>query len=509
MIALQISFARMFELSVAAALVGGIVLLFRGLAKRWVSPGCMVVLWLIVLVKLVTPLTLPGLTGVENWSDRLVYQQPYGVGWMMDTAAGLWEKLPWRESPSAAVPLAGYEGGREAQWDDFAFDEESMATRSKAGAVNGLQLSVAFLWLLGCLVWAGKEGMAAWRTRSLIQRGLPCGDNAVLELLEQCKTETGISAPVQLLSGGTVFPFLYGVLRPRIMLPYDYSEHYTEAELRLILLHELQHWRSRDSLLQLTADLLRIPHWFNPLVHLAAVRLRDDLELRCDKRVLSRLKHADKLAYGRLLLKQGELNLRLSRPRRMGAAVHWLESQSALTERVRAVSFSLCATPKAKRLRLAAGVLAVIIGAGVLPGGSELSRYLASTSQVPTMYAFWLDDSVNPRSQASLQQIVALMLGEEGPDDGIELLLNQPFRGSRTERWLISAHLMLLDEDAPVRVNTRPIREEMQRRDIGHGRILVLLHFPFYMGRSAGISVGKQSLTDLSTLQQLEQIKLY
>jgi beta-lactamase regulating signal transducer with metallopeptidase domain len=509
MIALQITFARMFELSVAAALVGGIVLLFRGLAKRWISPRCMVVLWLIVLVKLVTPLTLPGLTGVENWSDRLVYQQPYGVGWVMDTAAGLWERLPWRESPSAAVPMAGYEGGQEAQWGGFAFDEESMVTRSKAGAANGLQLSVAFLWLLGCLIWAGKEGIAAWRTRRLIQRALPCRDGAVLVLLEQCQTETGISAPVQLQLGGTVFPFLYGVLRPRIMLPHDYAEHYTEAELRLILLHELQHWRSKDNLLQLAASLLRIPHWFNPLVHLAAVRLRDDLELRCDKRVLSRLEHADKLAYGRLLLKQGKLNLRLSRPRRMGAAVHWLESHSALTERVRAVSFSLFETQTTRRLRLAAGVLAVIVGLVVLPGGSELSRYLASTAPKPTMYAFWLDESVNPRSQAALQQIVTLMLGEDGAGGEIELLLDRPLHSSGPERWLTSAKILLLDEDAPIHVDTRPIREELLRRDIGHGRILVVFHLPCYQGRSVGISVAKQSLTDLPTLQQLEQIKLY
>jgi hypothetical protein len=58
-------------------------------------------------------------------------------------------------------------------------------------------------------------------------------------------------------------------------------------------------------------------------------------------------------------------------------------------------------------------------------------------------------------------------------------------------------------------VNTRPIREELLRRNIGHGRILVFLHLPYYRGRSVGISVAKQSLTDLPTLQQLEQIKLY
>lgn len=509
MIALQITFARMFELSVTAALVGGIVLLFRYLAKRWVSPGWMVVLWLIVLVKLVIPLSLPGLTGIENWSDRLVYQQPYGVGWVMDTAAGVWEKLPWRESHSAAAPLPGYEGGQEASWDGFFFDAESMATRSKAGAVNGLQIAVASVWLAGCLVCAGAEGRAAWRLRRLLQRALPCRDETALEVLEQCKTRTGISAPVQLLLGGTVFPFIYGLLRPKIVLPHDYAEHYTEAELRLILLHELQHWRSKDNLLQLAAGLLRIPHWFNPLVHLAVARLRDDLELRCDKRVTRRLKDADKLAYGRLLLKQGGLNLRLPRPRRMGTAVPWLENRSALKERVRAVASSLCETQTAKRLRLAAGGLAFVIGLVVLPGGSDLSRHRASASPEPTMYAFWLDEAVNPRSQAALQEIVTLMLGEDGTGRGIELLLDQPLPRSGPERWATSAKILFLNEDAPIRVDTRPIREELQRRGIGHGRILVRLHLPYYLGRTGGISVGKQSLIDLPTLQQLEQIKLY
>lgn len=509
MIALQITFARVFELSVAAALVGGIVLLFRGLAQRWVSPDWMVLLWLIVFVKLVTPLALPGLTGVENWSDRLVYQQPYGVGWVTDHAAALWEKLPWGAASPETAPLAGYQDGRDALWNGYAFDEEALVTRSKAGALSGFHVASASLWLIGCFVWAVKEGAAAWRLRRLVRRALPCQDAAVQELLEECQSQTGVSSAVQALLGGTVFPFLYGFLRPRIMLPHDYAEHYTQAELRLILLHELEHWRTRDNLLQLGAGLLRVPHWFNPLVHLAAARLRDDLELRCDKRVTRRLTEADKLAYGRLLLKQGELNRCMPRTRRIGAAVPWLESRSSLTERVRAVACSLSAARTAKRFRLAAGAAAFILALGVLPGGSELSRHLSSSSPQPTMYAFWLDESVNPRSQAALERIVALMLGEDGSADGVKLLLNQPLPGSGSERWLTSAQILLLDEDAPIRVDTRPIREELLRRDIGHGRILVFLHLPYYRGRSVGISVAKQSLTDLPTLRQLEQIKLY
>jgi beta-lactamase regulating signal transducer with metallopeptidase domain len=511
MIALQIALARVFELSVSAAAVAAIVLLFRRFFRKWVSPAWLLWLWLIVLVKLVVPVSLPGLTGIENWSDRFAYQQRYSVGWLMDTAAGYWERLPWQvlRHSEEASPLAGYERGLETQWDGFTLDEETMATRRKGNAINGVQLAAVTIWLTGSLVGAVAGWRAAWRTRRLIYRALPCRDSAALDILEQCKAEAGISAPVQLLLGGTVFPFFYGLFKPRIMLPHDYGKLYNGAELRLILLHELQHWRMKDNLLQLAASLLRIPHWFNPLVHLAVERLRDDLELRCDKRVTCRLNTADKVAYGQLLLKQGELNLRLPGARRMGAVTPWLESRSTLTERIRALAASLCETKAARRSRLAAGILAFFIGLGVLPGGSDLSRQIASASPEPSMYAIWLDESVNPRSMGAINEISTLIAGLDGTDSRIELLLNQPLQRNVPEHWFASAKMLLMDEDVPVMVDTRPIREEIRRREIGRGRILIFLHFPYYNGRSVGISVAKQSLSDLSTLQQLEQITLY
>ncbi|RIE02451.1 hypothetical protein D3H35_17255 [Cohnella faecalis] len=44
--------------------------------------------------------------------------------------------------------------------------------------------------------------------------------------------------------------------------------------MRFILLHELQHWKTRDSCLHLAANLVQHVHWFNPLVHTASKRNR-------------------------------------------------------------------------------------------------------------------------------------------------------------------------------------------------------------------------------------------
>jgi hypothetical protein len=54
------------------------------------------------------------------------------------------------------------------------------------------------------------------------------------------------------------------------------------------------------------AGLLTAVHWFNPLVWLAAARFQADRELRCDARALARMAPAERIAYGRTLLRISE-----------------------------------------------------------------------------------------------------------------------------------------------------------------------------------------------------------
>ncbi len=81
-------------------------------------------------------------------------------------------------------------------------------------------------------------------------------------------------------------PLVLGLFRPRIVIPADFYERYSEAEQRLVIAHELAHVRRGDLYANAVATALQIVFWFNPLIHWAARRMRFDQELACDVLVL-------------------------------------------------------------------------------------------------------------------------------------------------------------------------------------------------------------------------------
>lgn len=97
-------------------------------------------------------------------------------------------------------------------------------------------------------------------------------------------------------------------LRPRIVLPGDFELRYTPVERELVLAHEQVHLRRGDVLATMVFGLLRMLLWFNPLVHLASGRFRQDQELSCDAAVL-RLHPRRRRSYGDAMLKSGLADL--------------------------------------------------------------------------------------------------------------------------------------------------------------------------------------------------------
>lgn len=93
-------------------------------------------------------------------------------------------------------------------------------------------------------------------------------------------------------------PFVLGLLRPMIYLPFDIGEQ----EMGYIIAHEQAHIRRRDHWWKPLAFLLLALHWFNPLVWLAYSLLCRDLELACDQRAIRRLSREQRAEYSAALL---------------------------------------------------------------------------------------------------------------------------------------------------------------------------------------------------------------
>ncbi len=93
-------------------------------------------------------------------------------------------------------------------------------------------------------------------------------------------------------------PFVFGVIRPRIYLPFKMDGQ----ELEHVVAHEKAHIRRRDHWWKPLGFLLLAVHWFNPVMWLAYVLLCRDIELACDEKVIRELSNDQRADYTRALL---------------------------------------------------------------------------------------------------------------------------------------------------------------------------------------------------------------
>lgn len=93
-------------------------------------------------------------------------------------------------------------------------------------------------------------------------------------------------------------PFVFGLIHPRIYLPYGLHKE----ELSYILEHEHTHIRRKDYLMKPLAFVVLSVHWFNPLVWLAFLYMEKDMEMSCDEAVIRKMGNQIKKDYSTSLL---------------------------------------------------------------------------------------------------------------------------------------------------------------------------------------------------------------
>ena len=93
-------------------------------------------------------------------------------------------------------------------------------------------------------------------------------------------------------------PFILGVIRPRIYLPFGLEA----GAQAMVLAHERAHLRRGDQLWKPLGYLILAAYWFNPLCWLAYILFCRDVEAACDEKVVRELGEGCKAAYSRALL---------------------------------------------------------------------------------------------------------------------------------------------------------------------------------------------------------------
>lgn len=248
-------FLKLFNMSLTASVMILFVALLRLVFRRF-PKKYFCILWMLVGLRLICPVTL------ESAMSLIPSAEPI-------PEAVLESNSMWVETGIEALdrPVNHY-------FQDHYYEGISVPTDHKVQILEVL----AWAWL------AGVGGMLVY------------GGGSFLYLRRRIKTAVLLRDDLW-QSEYVRSPFILGMFRPRIYLPFDLKE----PQLTYVLAHERAHIRRGDHFVKPVSYLLLSVYWFNPFIWLAFCLLCRDLEQACDERVIWSMDEGEKKEYAKSL----------------------------------------------------------------------------------------------------------------------------------------------------------------------------------------------------------------
>ncbi|TVX99082.1 M56 family metallopeptidase [Cohnella terricola] len=257
-------FLIILNMSITASYVALAVIIVRFILRR-VSKVFSYILWSVVMVRLVIPVSL-----TSSFSLLRLVQPERKAG------TGFMEFVPQHIGIQVYSTVdAGISGISR-------FIQSSLPVAAPMASANPMQI---LMWI-GSVIWI--SGAAIILLYSVA---------SYMKIIARVRTATLVRDNV-FETDQISTPFVCGFVKPKIYIPTGMSE----PDLSYVLLHEQTHIRRRDYLIKPFAFILLIVHWFNPLMWLSYALMSKDMEMSCDERVVNKMGNQIKKGYSTTLL---------------------------------------------------------------------------------------------------------------------------------------------------------------------------------------------------------------
>ncbi len=187
-------------------------------------------------------------------------------------------------------------------------------------------------------------------------------------------------------------PFILGVIKPKIYLPFAMNG----ADRELVILHEKAHLKRLDHIWKPLGFLLLSVYWFNPVLWVAYILLCRDIELACDEKVIKEKGTDIKRPYSEALI-----NCSVSR--KMISACPLAFGEVGVKARIK----SVLNYKKPAFWVIALAVISIIITAVCLltnPKGGKLSSIGGLTIKAEYYVSLWYGDGESYRQNENFKQ---------------------------------------------------------------------------------------------------------
>lgn len=277
-------FLKIINMSISASWLIFAVLILRLVLKKapkWVN----VLLWGIVAIRLICPFSFESalslIPSAETFPKKIISGPSFDV-------------------QSGITPV-------DNRINDYLGDWYFEGVTVPANNGNTIMTILTIVWTIGILLLVAYTVISYWRLHREIDTAVRYKDNIFQ-------------------SENVSSPFVLGLIKPRIYLPFKLDGQ----DMEHVVAHEQAHIRRKDHWWKPLGFLLLTIHWFNPLMWLAYVLLCRDIELACDEKVIKGLSNEQRADYTQALVA-------CSVNRRMIAACPLTFGEVGVKERVKSV----------------------------------------------------------------------------------------------------------------------------------------------------------------------------
>jgi len=286
------------QLTLYTSVTAAILFLIKRCFRFVMSPWAHVAVWAILLVRMLFPI-LPA-------SEISVYNLIPGAQSLVSGA--VLDEFHMGTTPEDFTGADYIERLMTVEYPVLTSDEISAPVMQErlpektSETGNPLFCVIIWLYFIGTgvsLLCVG--GWFRWTNRRVKRASIPCDDPQILEqyALAAGKMHLPPTSLPDLYIGES--SLLCGIRQPILILDHRAEKR----DIPMILLHELNHFVQRDNLIILCAHVIACFMWFNPLIWMACVCLRDDIEILCDSRTL-RFASVDHVEYAKLLFRSAD-----------------------------------------------------------------------------------------------------------------------------------------------------------------------------------------------------------
>ena len=249
-------FLKIINMSISASWLVLVVLILRFVLKKapkWVN----ILLWGIVAIRLICPFSFESalslIPSAETFPKKIISGPSFDV-------------------QSGITPV-------DNRINDYLGDRYFEGVTVPANNGNTIMTILTIVWTIGILLLVAYTVISYWRLHREIDTAVRYKDNIFQ-------------------SENVSSPFVLGLIKPRIYLPFKLDGQ----DMEHVVAHEQAHIRRKDHWWKPLGFLLLTIHWFNPLMWLAYVLLCRDIELACDEKVIKGLSNEQRADYTQALV---------------------------------------------------------------------------------------------------------------------------------------------------------------------------------------------------------------